>query len=131
MGRPVTSAKAIACLNQNVLTDLRALSKARGRDLVGELSATFFRVLPDRITAISTAAATGNAGAFADATHKLEGGAACIGADRLAALCGVMESIGDAGSLQGAEALIEELKREIEDLRAAFAHHAAWAGGQP
>lgn len=130
LGRPVTSAIPIPCLNQTVLADLRALSKARGRDFVSELSGTFFGVLPERIGAISTAAVTGDARAFSDAAHKLKGGAACIGGDRLAALCGRLEAIGDAGSLDDADTLIEELRRETEDLRQALTHQGAGLGGQ-
>jgi HPt (histidine-containing phosphotransfer) domain-containing protein len=125
------SANPIPCLNQTVVADLRALSKARGRDLIGELSATFFSVLPERIRAIRSAAVIGDARAFAAGAHKLKGGAACIGGDRLAALCGMMESIGNEGLLQEADTLIEELSRETEDLREAFMRQGAEPGEQP
>jgi two-component system, sensor histidine kinase and response regulator len=131
LGRPTSSENAIPCVNQNVLAGLRALSKARGRDLVSELSGTFFVVLPERLDAINAAAALGDAKAFAAVAHKLKGGAACIGADRLAALCGRLESMGDAGSLEGAQTLIEELKREAKNLREALTPQSAAPTGQP
>ena len=37
-----TSDKPIACVNQYQLAELRAISKARGKDLVGDLTRTFF-----------------------------------------------------------------------------------------
>jgi HPt (histidine-containing phosphotransfer) domain-containing protein len=131
LGRPAKSRNAIACLNQNALADLRALSKARGKDMVGELNATFFSVLPERIDLMNRALRDGDAPAFSAGAHKLRGGAACIGADRFAALCAKLESIGDAGSLDGAEPLIEELMRESENLREALASQGGRRISQP
>ena len=131
MSRPVSSTNPIPCLNQNVLADLRALSDARGRDLVSELTGTFFAVLPERLDAMTAAAAAGDANAVAAVAHKLKGGAACIGADRVAALCAALESMGDAGSLEGPETLIEELKGETEKLRQALTRQSAAPTGRP
>ena len=72
-----------------------------------------------------------DAGALAAGAHKLRGGAACIGADRLAALCGRIESIGGANSLEGTATLIEQLQGEIENVREAFSDKSAGSAGQP
>jgi len=117
----VSSENTIPWLNQSHLASLRALSKARGRDLVRELSGTFFSVIPERIAAMKSAAATGDARAFAAGAHKLKGSAACIGADRLAVLCDRVESMGDGGPLEGAATLIEQIEEGVEAVREAFA----------
>jgi two-component system sensor histidine kinase/response regulator len=125
LGKPSLSENALPCVNQDQLAELRALSKARDRDLLGDLTRTFFSVVPDRITAICAAAAARDGHALAAGAHQLKGGAACIGADRLAALCGRIESIGDADSIAGVETLIEQLKREVENVREAYADKTA------
>ena len=129
MGKPTSSENAIPCVNQQLLAELRALSKARGTDLVSELSRTFFSVLPERIDAIRAAAVAGDGRAFAAGAHKIKGAAACIGASRLAALCGRIESLGDSGSLEGAAVLIDRLEREAQDVREAFTQESEASSG--
>jgi CheY-like chemotaxis protein len=79
--------------------DLRALAGVReeldDEELFGELVATFLEELPRRWAMLSAAAATGDAERLAAVAHQLGGGAAQVGATRLAALCRRLEVLGE------------------------------------
>lgn len=72
----------------------------------------YVRAAPERIEALREGLRRGNGGSVAEAAHALKSGAGNLRAERLATLLERMERAGDAGRVDEARALLDELDEE-------------------
>jgi HPt (histidine-containing phosphotransfer) domain-containing protein len=107
-------------LDPAVLAELRELGGEDERGFMGELFTHLLQDTPPRLVALQQAAATGDAHALAKTAHSLKGSAGNVGARRMAALCETLEAQGRAGSVQGAEPIVNHLADEFERVRCAI-----------
>lgn len=106
-------------LDTEVVDQLRALTRAGNPDLLDRLQASFARDTPERLHALRTAVADGDAEAVAFNVHTLRGSAANLGAIEMVATCERIESAPAAGRASGAlEPLLVALERNAADAQA-------------
>jgi two-component system, sensor histidine kinase and response regulator len=101
----------------DTLAALRELEAADAPGFLAELVGLFVDDLPGRLDAIANGIARADAPATSAAAHSLKGSAANLGAKPLASLCQRLEVAGKAGSLEGAELLLEAIRAEAERAR--------------
>ena len=100
------------------LEELRRMTG--GSDVVEEVVGLFIQDIPGRLAGLSEAVGREDAGALEFAAHRLKGGAATLGAIRLARLCEGLEQQGRGGSCAGAAETLVEVVRELERVRVAL-----------
>lgn len=109
-------APATAIVDETALNDL-----APGEpEIVAELVGQFLEEAPARVVAVQQALADGDASALRQAAHLLKGEASSLGALELADACEQLETLGRAGSLDGADALAARLDAAFERARQAL-----------
>lgn len=99
-------------LDPAVLADLRRRG-VRNPALLQAIISAFQGEGPALLTAMRAAAAEGSATKLRSAAHALKGAAAAVGARRLADLCVELETMGRAGGVAGAEALLAVLEPQL------------------
>ncbi|HYV06322.1 MAG TPA: PAS domain S-box protein [Blastocatellia bacterium] len=114
------SAGEPASIDVGVMSNLRALESGSEPSLVAELIDSFLRDSHERITVMQGAAASGDANALTRTAHALKGGSGIVGANRMAALCDIIEELGRTGSVEGTAPLITALEGEFERVRRAL-----------
>jgi len=120
-GLPVTSASGErAALDISVISNLRALQSRAEPNLLSDLIDSFLRDSAERIAAMRGAAASGDAKALTRTAHALKGSSGTVGANRMTALCDVIEELSRASSMEGLPALIDALAEEFERVRRAL-----------
>jgi PAS domain S-box-containing protein len=107
-------------LDESVLDSLAALQGEEDGDIVAELTEIFVKETEPRLERLEGAVAAGDADVLHRESHGLKGTAASIGARRLAQVAKVMEEGGRAGSTEGAEALLRDLREEYARVKAAL-----------
>ncbi len=111
---------AKSLLNPEHLAEIRELAAVRP-ELPQQLIALFAKCMEEYLAACEQAAANGDGDAFAQATHRIAGSAASLGAPRLRALADELES---AASQQGASGLppqsLPALRMTVDDTIAAY-----------
>ncbi|MCW2810744.1 MAG: hypothetical protein JWP61_1202 [Friedmanniella sp.] len=103
----------VATLDNSRLADLADLRAADGTSMLDIIVDTFLERSGNRLEALRTAAAAGDAGTLADAAHELRGTSATIGADRVAQLCGTMERTARQQGSVPASAELDRLAVEL------------------
>lgn len=101
-------------VDEETLDSYRVLQDDGQPDVVTELIDVFLEDLPSRVESLGSAVHRAEPDELRAAAHALKGSAASIGAVRLAALCGALEAIGQAGATDGASALLEPVRVETE-----------------
>jgi HPt (histidine-containing phosphotransfer) domain-containing protein len=96
----------------DAIAALRELERADAPGFLAELIGLFVDDLPRRLEAIANGIAQADSAAIVAAAHSLKGSAANLGARPLAALCQQLEAAGKAGSLEGAELLLDAIRTE-------------------
>ena len=116
---------APAILDGNVIAALRELSLLAESDLLGSVIKIFERDSVDTVVRISAAVRADQSGDLQQALHRLKGSAATLGAQRVAALCGQMETAVEQSGTSGIARLLEHLEAELDHARAALAEAVA------
>jgi PAS domain S-box-containing protein len=116
-------------LDPSVLDALQALQAEGDEDIVRELVDIFVREAEPRLARIDEAIRAGNAETLFREAHGLKGSASSIGARRLSQIAKVMEEGGRAGSTEGAEALLRDLREEFVLVNAALRARVAAGHG--
>ena len=120
-GLPVTRASGErAALDIGVISNLRALQSRAEPNLLSDLIDSFLRDSAERIAAMRGAAASGDAKALTRTAHALKGSSGTVGANRMTALCDVIEELSRASSMEGSPALIDALAEEFERVKRAL-----------
>jgi signal transduction histidine kinase/DNA-binding response OmpR family regulator/HPt (histidine-containing phosphotransfer) domain-containing protein len=94
-----------------MLAELRSM-----RDILPELIALFQSEVRVRLDSIRTAVEQGDAEQLRQLAHGVRGAAGNMGGRSLAAICSQLESIGRAGTVDGAAALLPEVEQHYEEL---------------
>lgn len=89
-------------------------------DSMGEFVETYLTNSPQLISKMEQALTAGNAEDVFHNAHQLKGGSGSIGALKLADLALNIETIGKAGSTEGIEPLLAELKNEFQKVKNAL-----------
>jgi CheY-like chemotaxis protein len=101
--------------------DPAVLAELRGLDEDGELLTTlithFLAETPERMAAMQAAVSRRDAAALAETAHALKGSSGNLGATRMQELCGELQTLGRAGDLASAGALLDRLDEEFSRVR--------------
>ncbi|MBW3635162.1 MAG: PAS domain S-box protein [Armatimonadetes bacterium] len=107
-----------SALDGEVVARLRDLAAATDTGLLKQIFESFVGDGAARLAALEGAVENGDAIALYKASHVLKGASANIGARRMAEICGHLQSLGEAGRIVGAAALVAELRGEFDLVRA-------------
>jgi len=108
-GAAVVAEPEPEALDISTLERLRVLAAATNPALLGEIIRAFHSDAEERIAAMRTAIADGDAGALRAAAHALKGASGNVGARQMMRLCEQLQALGMAGTLQGAGELLARL----------------------
>jgi HPt (histidine-containing phosphotransfer) domain-containing protein len=103
-------------IDQKAIQDLRD----EGGDLLGELVDMFIAVVPLQLASLEEALVKRDTGAIRLTAHTLKGTASNFGARRMQTLAQAIEDHGRDGALDGASAILSELRAECERVREAL-----------
>ena len=102
------------------LLALRELQKPGQPDVVARIVSRFLEESDERIRALRTAIATGDASALERAAHALKGIAGTVGANEMMRLAVQLEQFGRDKRIDGAADLVVELERALDHARPIF-----------
>ena len=97
-------------------------------DAVRALVDTFLRTSAAQVAALRSAADRRDAAAVASLAHALRGGAAGLGADRVAGIARTLESDAGAGRLDRAPAAVAALSESLRSTETAMRGRFTWLG---
>ena len=106
-------------LDQEVVARLRTLS-SDDSDFLGELASLYLDDAPSRLAAIREAIATDDPETLASAAHALKSSSGNVGAMRMRDLASSLESVGKSGTIDGAQAMLDEASAELERVAGAL-----------
>ncbi len=109
-----------APIDASVISKLRALQAPAEANLLAELIDSFLDDSVKRIEVMRGAVASGDAKALTRMAHALKGGSGSVGANRMAALCDLLEDLGREGSFESTAVLIAALEEEFDRVRRAL-----------
>ena len=96
---------------------LSLLQEEHGDELVMELVELFISNTPTVLTAMREALTHSNPDGLKEAAHTLKGSSSNLGAEPLTSLCVALEEHGQAGEIQRAVPLIDQLEQEFERVK--------------
>lgn len=108
-------------LDLHVVQALRELGGDDEPGLFGEVVELFLNETRSNVTKLAEALASRDAGALQRVAHSMKSSSANVGALRLSKLCFELESLGRAGTCDGAQALIAEIRQHFDEVGAALA----------
>jgi HPt (histidine-containing phosphotransfer) domain-containing protein len=98
-------------LNMEALNELRSLMG----DSLNEVLQTFVDYVPGQIEELSQAVSNNDANGVFNLAHKMKSSSSSIGADGLATLAEQIEAIGRAGTTEGTDKLVDQMKLLFSD----------------
>jgi len=104
----------------SALLQLGSLQKPGAPDIVGRILNRFFAESAERLQAIQSAVAAGDAQALERVAHALKGIAGTVGAHGVDRLAVRLEQLGREGRTQDAAPLVTELESALERTRTTF-----------
>ena len=107
------SVAADMCVNPQVLESIRSM----GQGLLEEVVRHYLQDTPERMEQIRVALAANDPEALRRSAHALKSGSANLGAERFAAICKVLESLGRSGTTEGGAARHAEAEQEYTRVR--------------
>ncbi len=118
-----------APFDANRLADLRTLDRPEGPTALSILGDIFLRDAPGRLVTLRRAVLENDAETAQDVAHYLRGAAANLGATRVAAVCGELESAARSKSLTSSPKLLARLDAEFQEARKALEAELAREAG--
>jgi CheY-like chemotaxis protein/HPt (histidine-containing phosphotransfer) domain-containing protein len=103
----------VRALDSEVVQRLRDLSMATDASLLGQIFEAFLSDGEARLLVLRRAGEETDAPSLRKAAHALKGASANVGAHRMAEISQELQALGEAGSVEGAGALIEALQVEF------------------
>ena len=88
-----------------------------------ELLRIFVEQTDEKLRSVEAAMAAGNYAQVREDAHSIKGSSANVGADRLGELAATLEGAMKNGEYARAEAMVVEVSREFDQVRAFFADH--------
>lgn len=107
-------------VDEGVLDGLRTTLGPAGDRVLTQMIRLFLDGVPATMTAIRSAAGSGDADGLARSAHRLRGDAATMGAAGLGTLCAKAEMLGWAGDLTAAGELVESIAGELARVESAL-----------
>ena len=104
-------------LDREVIANLRALAESTDASLLNQIFYSFLSDTGERLIALRRAADSGDALALKKVAHALKGASVNIGAHGMAEASQALQALGEAGSLDGASALIGRLEQEFSRVK--------------
>ncbi len=119
-GRPREQAELVQTSIERRLDELRGPDPEEDGQFLSGLIGSFLTEAPAYLGELTAAVGGGDALAVVEVAHTLKGAAGNIGASRLAALCQELEAAGRARRLDSAAMVIERMRAELDQVRAAL-----------
>lgn len=114
----MASAATCESIDPEVMIELLDLSRScASGDFLGELIDMFYGELGSRLAAIREASARGQLSELDERAHEFKGSCLSLGLARMALLCGQLEALARQGSVEGAQALLDQIEREAGVVR--------------
>jgi HPt (histidine-containing phosphotransfer) domain-containing protein len=85
--------------------------------MFGQLIEVFQKDAAARLAALRQAAERGDAASLRGEAHTLKGASLNLGARRMGEICRQLQALGEAGTVEGAVELVEELEREFDRVK--------------
>jgi two-component system, sensor histidine kinase and response regulator len=105
-------------IDPEVMIELLDLSRScESGDFFGELIDMFYGELGSRLAAVREASSRCQFGELDERAHELKGSCLSLGLARMAALCNQLEALAREGTVEGAQALLEQIEREAGVVR--------------
>ncbi len=123
---PVEAAPDVAvpasenAVDWSVLDQLRELQEEGEPDFVQDMIDLYLSNSPSLIEAMQQAITQHKADGLKSAAHTLKGNSNSLGAKPMGVLCLKLEQMGRSGTVEGAEPLFADLRREFERVQQAF-----------
>jgi PAS domain S-box-containing protein len=117
---PTTAPAATAAISDGdvidpaMLADLKQMGEAAGADVITDLLNLFRADVPGLLDSLKAAIAAGDAKKLKESAHSLKGGAANLGAKKMAAMCFELEKKGREGTTEGAAERVPEIEKQFE-----------------
>ena len=105
-------------LDTKALDELRDLQREAGSDLLQRLLQSYLNTTPQLLEDIRKGMVNQNANAVYASAHSLKSSSAYVGATAISELAQQLEAICLAGSLQGVEAVVQELENVYQHVEA-------------
>ncbi len=106
--------------NEDFLSHLSGMKATFSQEGLERLLEAYLQEAEGELKGIQTGFADGDLEALERNAHSLKGSSAAIGAKTLAETCGELVNMTRGGSLGGADILIQDANRQIEDIRHAI-----------
>jgi len=109
-----SSATAAPALDAEVVARLRTLAESTDASLLNQIFEAFNSDGEARLETMRGALGTGDAESLRKSAHALKGASANIGARQMAGLAQELQALGEAGTVEGAAVIIDQLETEFE-----------------
>ncbi len=116
----VAQPNSVPPIDTQVLENFREIAGDDFEGLLAEVIDSYLEDSPSRLQAISDAIAQDDAKGLQQSAHALKSSSLTVGASLFSQLCAALESIGRAGTTQGASKLLSQLDAEYERVKAAL-----------
>jgi len=100
-------------INPSALDAIRKLGGLRNASLANQVIGAYLADTPPRFAQLRAAAEAGDAEALRQAAHALKSSSANVGAERLAALCKELETLGRGGGGDDVRPLVARAEAEV------------------
>jgi DNA-binding response OmpR family regulator len=110
----ISSSFKLTAIDRNMIRSIQSIAGDGSTELLNELIELFLSSTPQRIEEMELALQEGDPVKLYRPAHSLKGSSGQMGAVRLQQICGSLEAVGKAGTLNGVAPLIQELKAEME-----------------
>jgi len=119
---PVDESEMI--IDIDILNELRSLSEATGRDILGKSAGFFVTQTPDDIAELRRAAEQADLEALGTIAHSLKSSSANLGAIGFSQACAALESSANEGSLEASRANLQSIEARLPALLRELKRHA-------
>lgn len=109
-----SSSFKLTAVDRNMIRSIQSIAGDDSAALLNELIELFLSSTPQRIREMEVAVEVEDPSKLYRPAHSLKGSSGQMGAVRMQQICGSLETLGKAATLNGVAALIEELKSELE-----------------
>ncbi len=114
----IAPASSCESIDPEVMIELLDLSRScESGDFLGELIDMFYGELGSRLASIREASSSGQFAELDERAHEFKGSCLSLGLARMAALCNQLETLAREGSVEGAQALLEQIEGEAGVVR--------------
>lgn len=121
--KPVTNSRSLITDNEKEPIDLKVLNEMRQNLQASKINwiiDLYLQELPTYLATLQKALVSQDGEALYSAAHKFKGASAILGAQRVVAMCKMLEKLGREGSITNAKEPVAQMKIECENLKTAL-----------